>query len=138
MKPARIALFLQLCLVAGIAAATPEQEMQAEAQKLLPTLFSKCGEDYYSKRMFKHKQGMAYVIGQYRGLSTRTTRQTVHSRNAAKGVEWKGNIQFTANTSREFTHGMYASKGQRNPPELDIWSKWKLPNLVVCHSGLDT
>jgi hypothetical protein len=28
MKPARIALFLQLCLVAGIAAAaTPEQEM---------------------------------------------------------------------------------------------------------------
>jgi hypothetical protein len=47
MKPARIALFLQLCLLAGIAAAvTPEQEIQAEAKKLLSTLFSKCGEDY--------------------------------------------------------------------------------------------
>jgi hypothetical protein len=38
MKLARIALFLQLCLVAAAAAQTPEQEMQAEAQKLLPIL----------------------------------------------------------------------------------------------------
>jgi hypothetical protein len=42
MKPARIALFLQLCFLAGIAiGATPEQEMQAEAKKLLDTLFTK-------------------------------------------------------------------------------------------------
>jgi hypothetical protein len=129
MKPALMTLFLPLCLAVAAAAQTPEQEMQAEAQKLLPTLFSKCGEDYYSKRSFPHRGRPAYVIGQFRGLSTRTTRQTVHSRDAAKGVEWKGTIQFTANSSREFTHGMEA-KGQRNPPEMDTWSKWKLANLV--------
>jgi hypothetical protein len=34
MKPAHIALILQLCLVACVAAAaTPEQEMEAEAKK---------------------------------------------------------------------------------------------------------
>jgi hypothetical protein len=116
-------VLLQLCLLtySTAAAQTPEQEMQAEAQKLLPTLFSKCGEDYYSKRTFPHRQGTAYVIGQFRGLSVRATRETVHTRDAAKGVEWKGNIQFTATTSREFTHGMEA-KGQRNPPEMDTWS----------------
>jgi hypothetical protein len=49
MKSARITLFLQLCLLASVvAAATPEQEMDAEAKKLFPTLFNKCGEDYFS------------------------------------------------------------------------------------------
>src|SRR5918999_4167036 len=45
---------LQLLLLAGmVAAATPaEQEIEAEAQKLFPKIFSKCGEDYFSKRTF--------------------------------------------------------------------------------------
>jgi hypothetical protein len=56
MRPARMAAFLQVLLVAGIAAAaSPEQEIETEAQKLLPTLFSKCGEDHFSKRTFKRK-----------------------------------------------------------------------------------
>jgi len=54
MKPALMTLFLQLCLAVAAAAQTPEQEMQAEAQKLIPTLFSKCGEDYYSTVVFCH------------------------------------------------------------------------------------
>ena len=42
MKPARIAFLLQLCLIACVAGvATPEQEMDAEAKKLFPTLFSR-------------------------------------------------------------------------------------------------
>ena len=70
MRSARIALFLQLCLLAGIVAAqTPEQELQAEAQKLFPTVFTKCGEDYFSKRIFKYKSGTAYVISQYKELA---------------------------------------------------------------------
>jgi hypothetical protein len=53
MRPARIALFVQLCFAVAAAAQSPQQEMEAEAQKLMPKLFSKCGEDYYSKRTFK-------------------------------------------------------------------------------------
>jgi hypothetical protein len=131
MKPALMTLFLPLCLAVAAGAQTPEQEMQAEAQKLIPTLFSKCGEDYYSKRTFPHRGRPAYVIGQFRGLSTRTARQTVHSRDAAKGVEWKGTLQFTATTSREFVHGMEPQGQARTPPELDTWSKWKPANLTT-------
>jgi hypothetical protein len=132
MKPARITLFLQLLLVACIAtAATPEQEMEAEAQKLLLTLFSKCREDYYSKRTFPHRGRPAYVIGQFKGLSTKTIRETVHRRDAEKGVEWKGNLQFTAISSREFTHGMEPQGQARKPSELDTWSKWKPANLTT-------
>ena len=69
MKSARLALFLQLCLVAAVAAATPDQELQAEAQKLLPTLFSKCGDDYFSKKTFKHRPGTSYVISQHKGVT---------------------------------------------------------------------
>jgi hypothetical protein len=104
--------------------------MEAEAKKLLPTLFSKCGEDYFSKRTLKHRLGTAYVIGQYKGASARVTPEMVTKRDAAKGVEWKGNVQFTASTSHEFTHGMEA-KGQRNPPKLDTWSDWKPTNLTT-------
>jgi hypothetical protein len=42
MRPARIAPFLQILLLAGIAAAaTPEQEIHEEVQKLFPTIFTK-------------------------------------------------------------------------------------------------
>jgi hypothetical protein len=30
-------------------AATPEQELHAEVQKLFPTIFTKCGDDHFSK-----------------------------------------------------------------------------------------
>jgi hypothetical protein len=132
MIPARIAVFLQMLLVGCIAAAaSPEQEMEAEAKKLLPTLFSKCGEDYYSKRTFPHRGRPAYVIGQFRGLSPKATHQMVHRRDAEKGVEWKGNLQFTASTSRAFVHGMEPQGQARKPPELDTWSKWKPANLTT-------
>jgi hypothetical protein len=101
------------------------------AESRVPTLFSKCGEDYYSKRTFPHRGRPAYVIGQFRGLSTRTTRQTVHPRDANKGVEWKGTLQFTATTSREFTHGMEPQGQSRKPPELDTWSRWHPANLTT-------
>jgi hypothetical protein len=69
-------VLLLSCLLAGIAtAATPEQEMEAEAKKLLPTLFSKCGEDYFSKRTFKYRSGIAWVIGQYKMVTPVIKRQ---------------------------------------------------------------
>ena len=109
---------------------TCQDTLVTHEPKLLPTLFSKCGEDYFSRRTFKYKLGTAYVIGQYKGVTARVTPQMVTRRDAANGVEWKGNIQFTALTSREFAHGMQA-QGQRNPPKLDTRSDWKPPNLVA-------
>ena len=95
MKPARIALLLQLCLLAGAAVTqSPEQEIEAEAQKLLPTLFSQYGDDYFSKRMFKHKSGTAYVKGQYKGVTARVTSQMVTKRDAAHGVGMAYTLPF--------------------------------------------
>ena len=62
--------------------------MQAEAQKLLPTLFSKCGEDYFSKRTFQYRTGTAYVIGQYKGVAPVVKSQPLITRNSQNGVEW--------------------------------------------------
>jgi hypothetical protein len=63
-------VLLLSCLLASIAAAaTPEQEMEAEAKKLIPTLFSKCGDDYFSKQTFKHRAGLPYVIRQYKDVT---------------------------------------------------------------------
>jgi hypothetical protein len=66
----KVLVLLQFLFLAGVAAAQPpEQKMEAETKKLLPTLFSKCGEDYFSKRTFKYKSGTAYATGQYKGLT---------------------------------------------------------------------
>ena len=64
MRAARMALFLQLCLAAAVAAQTPEQEMEAEARRLLPTFFTKCGDDYFSKQTFRGNPD-AYMEGYY-------------------------------------------------------------------------
>jgi len=63
-------ILVHLCSLACSAAAapSPEQEIEAEAKKLLPTLFTRCGEDYFSKRTFHYRSGSAYVIGQYKEL----------------------------------------------------------------------
>jgi hypothetical protein len=108
MKPARIALLLQLCLVACVAAAqSPEQEMEAKAREIFPLLFSKCGEDYYSKRTFKYRSGIAWVIGHYKGVTPVVKKQqSLTRKDKADGVEWRGNIRFDASAAREYLHGM--------------------------------
>jgi hypothetical protein len=114
MRPAHIALLLQLCLAAGIAAAaTPKQELQEEARRLLPMLFSKCGEDYYSKKTFKYRSGIAWIIGHYTGLKPAVTRQHTLTRKAiSEGVEWQDTIKFEASKAREDPHGMqFAERG---------------------------
>jgi hypothetical protein len=52
-------------------AATPEQELHAEAQKLFPTIFTKCGDDHFSKHKLDYRYGEAYIIGQYKDLAAR-------------------------------------------------------------------
>ena len=70
MKLARIAVLLHVCLVACVVtAATPEQEIHEEVQKLFPTIFTKCGDDYFSKQTLDITFGDAYVIGQYKDLA---------------------------------------------------------------------
>jgi hypothetical protein len=126
-------VLLPLCLLAcsTAAAQSPEQEMEAEAKKLLPTLFTKSGEDYFSKRTFKYRSGVAYVIGQYKGVTARVQSQLVTRRDSQNGVQWKGNIRFTASTGREFPHGMQFVERGLNPQKLDPWSDWKPPNLAA-------
>jgi hypothetical protein len=130
MKPAHMAVFLQLCLLAGIAAAqTPEQELQAEAQKLFPTVFTKCGEDYFSKRIFKFKSGTAYVISQYKELAAGVKSYPLSKPDALNGIQWKGVIQFTASAARDFPHGEQFLKQGLNPRQLDVWNEWKAPQM---------
>jgi hypothetical protein len=134
MKPARRAAFLPLLLVAGIAtAATPEQEMEAEAKKLLPMLFSQCGEEYFSKRTFKYRSGIAWIIGQYKMVTPVVKRQQSLTRKAkAEGVEWQGAIQFEASSAREYPHGMqFPERGPNALNRNDTWSHWKPPNLAA-------
>ena len=81
-------VLLLSCSLAGIAAAaTPEQEMEAEAKKLLPTLFSKCGDDYFSKRTFNYKTGTAYIIGQYKELTPQVKSNPLNKTDPLNGVE---------------------------------------------------
>jgi hypothetical protein len=125
---------LQLCLLAGIAAAaTPEQEMQAEAKKLLDSLFTKCGEDHFSKRTFKYRSGIAWIIGQYKMVTPVVKRQQSLTRKAkAEGVEWQGAIQFEAASAREYPHGMqFPERGPNALNRNDTWSHWKPPNLAA-------
>ena len=134
MRPARNAAFLPLLLAACIAtAATPEQVMEAEAKKLLPILFSKCGEDYFSKRTFKYRSGIAWIIGQYKGITPVVKRQQSLTRKAkSEGVEWQGYIQFEASSAREYPHGMqFAECGPNALNRNDTWSNWKPPNLAA-------
>jgi hypothetical protein len=106
MKPARIFLLsialLQLC--SPVAAATPEQEIEAEAKKLLSTLFSKCGEDHFSKRTFKRKVSSAWIVGQYKDLAVRSRPIALSKADSLNGIQWKGSIHFTASAGRVFPH----------------------------------
>jgi hypothetical protein len=134
MRPARMAAFLQVLLVAGIAvAATPEQEMHAEAKKLLDSLFTKCGEDHFSKRTFHYKSGTAWVISQYKELVAHAKLYPLSKADALNGIEWKAVVQFTASVGREFPHGEQFVKRGLNPKKLDMWSEWKEPNISFAY-----
>jgi hypothetical protein len=97
-------VLLQLCLLAGVAAAQ-SPEIEAEAKKLFTTLFIKCGEDYFSKRTFKYKSGTAYILSQYKELAPRVKSNPLSKTDPLNGVEWKGVIRFTASVGRQFPHG---------------------------------
>jgi hypothetical protein len=134
MKPAHIALFLQLLLAAGIAtAATPEQEMAAEAQKLLDSLFTQCGDDHFSKRTFKYKSGTAWVIDQYKKLLAHAKLYPLSEADRLNGIEWKATVQFTASAGREYSHGEQLVKRGLNPKKLDTWSEWKKPQFAFAY-----
>jgi len=66
-------ILLQLCPLACFATGA-DQEIEAEAQKLLPTYFTKCGDDYFSKQTFQGNPD-TYIIGQYKELTTRVVSQ---------------------------------------------------------------
>jgi hypothetical protein len=130
LTPARIALLLQLCLLAGIAAAqSPEQEMAAEAKKLLDTLFTKGGEHHFPKRIFTYKTGTAYVIGQYKELVAHAKLSPLSKADPLNGIEWKAVVQLTAAVGRECPHGEPFVKRGLHPKKLDVWSERKGPQL---------
>ena len=82
-------LFLLLYPLASFAGEA-EQEMEAEAQKLLPQYFTKCGEDYFSKypaftllSFGTKEQPKTYVIEQYKDLTVQAVLQPLHRTGVA-------------------------------------------------------
>lgn len=127
-------ILLQLCPLASraTAARSAEQEMEAEARKLLPTFFTKCGDDYFSKQTFRGNPD-AYIIGQYKELTPRVTSHSLSKADPLNGIEWKGVIHFTASVMREFAHGkMFAQFLSTHKP--DVWGEWKELGIIAAHA----
>jgi hypothetical protein len=128
--PASLAsAMLLLCTLA--AAAMPEQELQAEVQKLFPTIFTKCGDDHFSKRKFDIRYGDAYVIGQYKDLAPRTQIYPPNKFDPRNNVQWRGVIQFTASRGREFPHGQALVRQGLPADKADFWGEWRKPILSL-------
>jgi hypothetical protein len=127
-------ILLQLCPLACMVAAaqSPEQEMEAEARRLLPTFFTKCGDDYFSKQTFRGNPN-TYIIGQYKELTPRVISHPLSKADPLNGIEWKGIIQFTASVMREFAHGkMFSQVLSTHKP--DVWSEWKESGMMAVHA----
>ena len=125
-------MFLQLSLLAcAIASAqSPEQEMEVKVKEIFPLVFSKCGEDYFSKRTMQYRSGEgSYVIGQYKVVTPVIKTERLTSYDILNGVEWKGTVHFKAASAREYTHGQQFSPGKA--VKNDTWSEWKKPNLAA-------
>jgi hypothetical protein len=127
MRPACIALFLQLCLLPAFAtAATPEQEIHEEVQKLFPTMFTKCGDDYFSKQTLDITFGDAYVIGQYKDLAAGIEVRPPSKSDPLNHIQWRGGIRVTASRARSFAHGPALVRRKIVPPDkIDVWGEWK-------------
>jgi hypothetical protein len=117
-------LFLLLYPLASFAGEA-EQEMEAEAQKLLPQYFTKCGEDYFSKypaftllSFGTKEQPKTYVIEQYKDLTVQAVLQPLSKADSLNGPEWKALAQFNAPVTREF-------KEMAGKPPKFAWSEWK-------------
>ena len=115
-------LFLLLYPLASFAGEA-EQEMEAEAQKLLPQLFTKCGEDYFSKYpafnpLILGTKEKTYVIQQFKDLTVQAVPQPLSRADSLNGIEWKAVAQFNAPVMREF-------KEMAGKPPKFAWSEWK-------------
>lgn len=131
MQPASVTLFLQLCLAAGLAAAaTPEQELQAEVDKLLPKIFTKCGSDHFSKQKLDITYGDAYFIGQYKDLAAHIQISPPSKYDALNNIEWMGTIRFSASLGRSFAHGPALVRRKVVPADkVDVWGDWRKARL---------
>jgi hypothetical protein len=134
--PIAISLFCSLILLQlsprVCFAAEIDQEIEAEAQKLLPTYFTKCGDDYFSKQTFEGNPD-TYIIGQYKELTTRIISHSLSQADSLNGIEWKGIIQFTATVMREFVHGkMFEDILSRRKP--DVWSEWEQASMLAVNA----
>jgi hypothetical protein len=131
MKSARVALFLPLCLIACVAVATtPEREIHEEIQKLLPTIFTKCGDDHFSKQKLDITFGDAYFIGQYKDLAAGIQVYPPNKYDPMNNIQWRGVIRFTASRARSFAHGPALVRRRWVPPDkIDVWGDWKKATL---------
>lgn len=127
-------MILQLCLLDCLhaAAQSPDQEIGTEAQRLLPTLFTKCGDDYFSKQTFRGNPD-SYIIAQFKELSPRIISHPLSKADSLNDIEWKATIQFTASVMREFAHGKTFS-GALSTHKRDVWNEWKDVGLFPIHA----
>ena len=57
----KVAASMLFCLLLSVLSQTVntslEQEMEAKAREIQPIVFSKCGEDHFSKRIMRYRSG---------------------------------------------------------------------------------
>jgi hypothetical protein len=128
MKSARgVALLCGLILLllsAAFAAVIPEPEMEAEAKKIFPTIFTKCGDSYFSKRIFRFPSGETYIIAEHKDIAYQYGKYS-----ASKNWEWKGTVRFQPTLQREYAHGEQLLKRHLRHGRLDAWGEWKKPPM---------
>jgi hypothetical protein len=122
-------------LAAPVRAGAPslDQEAEVEAHKYLRTIFTQCGDDYFSKQVIPQPPNVfarektarksvpeAYTIEQYHQFTTSITPKPLTTADTLNGIEWHGTIDVSAAAKREFSHGQSALLAKP-----DVWTDWQ-------------
>ncbi len=119
-------ILLHLChrSYAAQPAAQINQQVEIEAKRIFPTLFIKCGDDYFSKRIV-HGDANQYIIDEYKDLEIqieedRPSKLPFSKADILNGLEWEGRILFIASVTRHFNHRLKYSWEKQN-----TWTEWQ-------------
>jgi hypothetical protein len=122
-------------LTAPVHAGAPslDQEAEVEAHKYLLTIFTQCGEDYFSKQTIPQPPPVfardktartslpeSYIIEQYHKFTTTITPKPLTTADTLNGIEWHGTLAVSAAAKREFAHGKSILL-----KKVDAWSDWQ-------------
>lgn len=120
---------LLLTLTLATAALADDAAILKAAQDLLPTYFTQCGEDYFSKETFPSVKD-TYVIRQYKAVTPTVTAYTLSEADRLNGFTWRGIIHYTATVSREYLHGPMFREGMIQR-DTDVWLPWQPMGMMA-------